>query len=143
MRKQFGLMILMTLAAILLTFSVASAGLDACRVDPIVWLSDGSVVSLTARVATSASNVERIDYVLYAPRGVQVVKVVYTGGALRDKENVMLVADNPAGILAARVMVVAPGYDVPVKTQMRLLRGVSVTAYGSTGEPIMLRLNVP
>jgi hypothetical protein len=38
-----------------------------------------------------------VTYTLHAPRGVSVDKIVYTGGDLKDKEQVVMVFDRASG----------------------------------------------
>lgn len=71
----------------------AHAALVRCSSDPIVYLSNGMKVDLTATLATNRQNVERITYVLHVPAGAQVTKVVYTAGELGHKEAVTVLDD--------------------------------------------------
>jgi hypothetical protein len=75
----------------------ASAGLRVCRADPIVWLSNGTKVTMTASIAADASQVKLITYTVHAPRGLSVRSIVYTGGALKDKERVVVLFDRTSG----------------------------------------------
>jgi hypothetical protein len=77
----------------------AAAIVRACRGDPIVWLSNGTKVTMTAQIAADASEVKLVTYTVHAPRDVSVDKVVYTGGALKDKERVVVVFDRVSGYL--------------------------------------------
>ena len=71
----------------------AHAALARCSSDPIVYLSTGMKVDLTATLATDRSNVKRITYVLHVPAGAQVTRVVYTAGELGHKEAVTVLDD--------------------------------------------------
>ena len=64
-----------------------------CRADPIVVLTNGTQIRMTASVQSDASLVQRITYVLHAPVGSVVHHIVYTGGALGSKETVQFYAD--------------------------------------------------
>jgi hypothetical protein len=75
----------------------AAALVRSCRGDPIVWLSNGTKVTMIASIAADASQVKLVTYTLHAPRGTSVDKVVYTGGALSGKERVMVVFDRVSG----------------------------------------------
>lgn len=66
-----------------------------CRTDPLVFLSDGTRVKMTAEIGTAAQNVQGIVYTLHAPVGTSVVRIVYTGPQV--PENVVFYADRPAG----------------------------------------------
>ncbi len=71
----------------------ALAGVRVCRLDPIVVLSDGRVVRMTAEIAASADDVDIVVYTLHVPTGVEATRVTYTGGALAQKERVDIVDD--------------------------------------------------
>jgi DeoR/GlpR family transcriptional regulator of sugar metabolism len=75
----------------------AAAAIRACRGDPVVWLSNGTTLTMVASIAADASQVELITYTVHAPRGLTVSKVVYTGGVLQDKERVNVVFDRTSG----------------------------------------------
>jgi hypothetical protein len=65
-----------------------------CRTDPLVFLSDGTRVKMTAEIGTAAQNVQGILYTLHAPVGTSVVRIVYTGPQV--PESVVFYADRPA-----------------------------------------------
>jgi hypothetical protein len=65
-----------------------------CRTDPLVFLSDGTKVKMTAEIGTAAENVQGIVYTLHAPRGTSVVRIVYPGQQV--PETVIFHADRPA-----------------------------------------------
>jgi hypothetical protein len=77
----------------------AAALVRACRGDPIVWLSNGTKVTMIASIAADASQVKMVTYTLHAPRGTSVNKIVYTGGALSGKERVIVLFDRASGYL--------------------------------------------
>ncbi|MDQ3928482.1 MAG: hypothetical protein M3328_04960, partial [Chloroflexota bacterium] len=43
-----------------------------CRTDPLVLLSDNTVVQMTATISTHGHNLRRITYILHAPAGTTV-----------------------------------------------------------------------
>src|SRR4051794_29529093 len=73
------------------------AATGGCRADPIVWLSNGTKITVTASSTAAASAVKMLTYTLHVPRGVKVTKVLYTGGVLKAKERVVVVADRTSG----------------------------------------------
>ena len=93
----------------------AYAGFSGCRADPIIWLSNGYMGRVTTTVASNANYVENITYTVRVPEGVQLVKIVYTGGALRDKEVVEFFADQPAGSYSVDTVVTTPAPPVAVE----------------------------
>ena len=86
-----------------------SAAIRSCRADPIVWLSNGDSVQMTVEVAADASDVRSIIYTLHAPAGATIDRIVYTGGALQSKEEVVFIADQPAGQYVSDTVVTTRG----------------------------------
>lgn len=86
------------LAAGLLTVGMgtipASAGYVSCQTDPIVQLSNGTTIQLTATVFDAASDIQSVNYVLHVPAGVTVTDVSYGGDPLASLENLQVVPDN-------------------------------------------------
>jgi hypothetical protein len=74
-------------------WSPAEARFSSCATDPLVFLSNGDWVQITAKVSTDASNVKAVSYALHAPPGVGVVRIVYTGGPFAEKETFALYND--------------------------------------------------
>jgi hypothetical protein len=56
----------------------AEAAVSGCRTDPIVILSDGTILDVTAEIGTSASKVREIHYVVHGPRGVKLIASIST-----------------------------------------------------------------
>jgi hypothetical protein len=92
---RWGLLIGLLLS--LLATGSASAAFKGCRGDPKVWLSNGVKLTMTASIAADASQVKMVTYTVHVPRGLKVEKIVYTGGALTDKERVVMVFDRTSG----------------------------------------------
>ncbi len=57
---------------------ISEAAAAGCRSDPIVILSDGTILDVTADIGTDISNVQEIHYVVHGPYGVQMVSVLST-----------------------------------------------------------------
>lgn len=74
----------------------AFAGLSVCRADPILVLTDGTQLQLTASISSDPSVVQQITYTVHAPQGTALRQVTYTGGALLGKETVAFYADQAA-----------------------------------------------
>src|SRR5437867_7690346 len=93
------------------------AALDGCRADPVIYLSDGSALDVTADIGTSAGNISSIAYTLHVPAGLRAVLYVATPTlGFKGKETFTLVNDAPAGQYRT---------DTFIKTSNR---GVNVTA---------------
>jgi hypothetical protein len=56
----------------------SEAAVSGCRADPIVILSDGTILDVTADIGTSVSNVKGIHYVVHGPRGVRLISSIST-----------------------------------------------------------------
>ena len=110
---------------------VAQAALDGCRADPVIYLSDGTVLDVTADIDTSATNITGIAYTLHVPRGVKALLYVATPPlGFRGKEAFALVNDAPAGQYQT---------DTLVQTGAS---SVSVTAHTSLAGVYLFQLGV-
>ncbi len=72
----------------------AAAG---CRADPIVTLSNGLVVHLSATIYDTPSDITGVAYTMHAPVGTSVVSVVYPPDPNNIPQTFQFYADNPAG----------------------------------------------
>jgi len=68
-----------------------------CRTDPIVTLSNGLVVDLSATIYDTLSDINAVTYTLHAPVGTSVVSVVYPVDPNNIPQTFTFYADNPAG----------------------------------------------
>src|SRR5215510_10660010 len=76
----------------------AQAALDGCRADPVIDLSDGTALDISADISTSAANITGITYTLHVPKGLRAVLYVATPTlGFKGKESFLLVNDAPAG----------------------------------------------
>ncbi len=57
---------------------ISEAAAGGCRSDPVVFLSDGTILDVTADIGTDVSNVREIHYVVHGPRGVTLVSAIST-----------------------------------------------------------------
>jgi hypothetical protein len=96
----------------------ARAAISACRSDPKVYLSDGSIVQLSATIDAPPGQVKQVDYTVHVPAGASVNHVVYTGGSLKGKELLSVVADDTAVTYDTETVVytAAHGQSVTAKT---------------------------
>ncbi len=107
-------LLLLGLAFTLLVPHGAFAAISSCRADPIVWLSNGDSVQMTVSVNAEPAHVRRITYTLHAPAGVTIDRIVYTGGALQSKEEVVFVADQVPGQYVTDTVVTTRGKGIGV-----------------------------
>jgi hypothetical protein len=66
------------LAASTLLSPTAEAALAGCRTDPLVVLSDGTVLDVSVAISTNVSNVTDIQYVVHGPSTVRLVSAIRT-----------------------------------------------------------------
>lgn len=119
----------------------ASAAIVSCRADPIVTLSNGKVVQMTAFMETDAANVQMITYTLRAPKGTTVVNVAYTGGELANKEKFVFYADRSSNNYGTETVVTTHTAGVRVSAQTRI-GGQSATISGLSGERLLAYFRV-
>jgi hypothetical protein len=112
--------------------SPAEARFSSCATDPLVYLSNGDWVQITARIQTDASNVRAVSYTLHAPPGVTVSRIVYTGGVFARKETFALSNDSDSDHYETDTVVTThiPGVKVTTTTALRAYQvSSSVSGY--------------
>src|SRR5947207_893660 len=70
----------------------ALAGFTPCRTDPVVTLSNGVAITLSATVYDAPSDIQNIAYVIHAPAGTTVTSVDYLGDPYASLESVQFYA---------------------------------------------------
>jgi hypothetical protein len=125
------------LIGLIWSISPAAAGLGSCRADPIVFLSNGEQVRMTVAVDTDADDVQQITYTLHAPVGTSITKIVYTGGPLQDKEQVLFYADQPENSYITDTIVASASGDVTVLAST-FITGTFASVSGMTNEHLRL-----
>jgi hypothetical protein len=127
------------LASPLLT-PYAQAIIGGCGGDPVVVLSDGTILDLNVRADTGASTVQQVAYTLHAPVGTHVVSVT----ALGLREMLSFLADNTPHTYdtVTRVDASTLGAAVTTRTTVIPLLGVPATgsATGATNENLRISL---
>jgi hypothetical protein len=72
----------------------ASAYISGCDTDPVVYLSDGTAITLVASINDQVSDVMTVNYTVHVPSGVSVTNISYDSfGYL---ESVSVIPDEPA-----------------------------------------------
>ena len=140
-KRSWIVAIVFLLAIILLAGmpGAVEAALDSCRGDPIVYLSNGATVRMSVQVSTSAANVERVVYTLHAPAGTSITRIIYTGGPLKDKEQVVFRADAKPGTYATDTVVHTKAGRAAVSATTSI-GSVSRTISGYTGQHLKATL---
>lgn len=120
----------------------AHAALGTCAGDPIVVLSNGVAVDLSATVNDDLSDVQQITYILHAPAGTHVVAILSLG----PREVLHFVADNtPVGYdSVTRVSTYTPGVAVTALTSVVPLAALAATgsASGTAHDNLAVHLSV-
>lgn len=111
-----------------------------CRSDPIVVLSNGTVLDLSAAIGADVSTVAQIGYTLHAPAGSTIARVVSTDGDVQYNEQFTLRTDNPAGCYTMQVQVAMRPLPVgtPLPSVTGTLAGGAATTLGVTPQMVGL-----
>ncbi|MFO7170460.1 MAG: hypothetical protein DIU80_020725 [Chloroflexota bacterium] len=125
----------------------AEAAVKGCRTDPIVILSDGTILDIQAAIDTSVSNVREIHYIVHGPPGVKLVAAISTPTlGFRGKETFTYYADAQPYQYVTDVVVHTTGERVSVTSyttflKVTLLRGPLLSlqykpVHGYSGETL-------
>lgn len=140
---------LLFLALFLITIQDAHAVWIRCRSDPVVILSNGMVLDLSASLDTSLFNVKQVDYVLHVPEGVTVIAAIHTPAWLTTVETFTAYDDSPPGVYHSETRAVTHnGSTVAVTAHTILVSALGVhldagSTPGFTGQTLHVYLNVP
>ena len=134
--KLFQLFVLLAIVAVLAVPSLnVAAGLRACRTDPIIFLSDGTKLTVKVSVAAERDAIGSIVYTVHLPEGVSIDKVVYTQKGWGLNESVIGV--NDGGLSVDTVVAAAEGTAVSVEAS---IKGASATVEGVANSPVVVVL---
>lgn len=132
------------LAGLLTVLSAVSteAGLLKCKSDPIVLLSDGTEVDLTADIDTLPWNVTNVNYTLHVPKGLNTLLIIRTPAWLTTIERFSVIADQQQGHYDSTTLVKtsSPSIRVTAKLLVRLAFG---SAKGLTGQNLRVQATIP
>jgi hypothetical protein len=124
----------LVLLVLLLSGRNAQGAASACRTDPIVWLSDGHKVTLSANISADLSMVQQVAYTLHAPAGLTVTSIVHTAGGLGTKEVFYFYADQPAKHYTTNTVVRSSArVAVTANTSITVQGGGNVGSASATG----------
>lgn len=128
--------------------NVASAGWIQCRSDPIVILSNGLILDLSADINVLPWKVEQVDYVLHVPEGVSLVLSVATPTWLTTVETFTVIDDAPPGVYHSETTVYTKSGSATVTANTILLSALGLqlsfsSAPGVEGEVIHNYVYVP
>jgi hypothetical protein len=92
------------------------AAIKGCRADPIVVLSDGSVLRLAVAIDANPSDVAAIHYTIHGPHGTSIETLVFTQQPkIRKLEHVVYIDDAPANTYITETVVMTHGGQVRVE----------------------------
>jgi hypothetical protein len=96
----------------------AQADLVGCRSDPIVLLSNGVALDLSAAIDDTIGDVQQVSYTLHIPTGTFALAVIGTDGLMGLKESFSISADGAPHTYATdtAVTTLAPGVGVVATT---------------------------
>lgn len=115
------------------------AGVDVCRDDPVIALSDGSTLVVSVTAATAPSNVSGISYTVHVPQGLTVQSISYTGDLSADQQPVQVVADELPGRYDTYLTVASPVPHVLVSNTSSV-NGSSLTVAGLSNQIVHAHL---
>ncbi len=118
------------LVAGLLGAADARAAFIGCRSDPLVILSNGVVLDLSANIVDDVTDVQSISYTLHAPKGVLLLRAISTDGPVGYREQFKFRADTKFSGTGGVYEV-----DVQVRTHAK---NISVTATIAGGDAATL-----
>jgi hypothetical protein len=146
LRRRYKFLLLLALIAVFAVPAVAQARILACRSDPTVVLSNGTILDLSADIDTLLWNVQEVHYELHVPAGVSAILVVRTTAWLTSQETFTIVADQPAGVYSAFTTASTKDGNATVTANLLLLTALRVkldfaAASGPERTPIFLRVD--
>ncbi len=143
LKNRKRVLLLLLLALVLVIPTVAQAKMIFCRSDPIVVLSNGTVLDLSADLTTLLFNVEEVHYMLHVPVGVKPVLVIHTPAWLTSQETFSFVADQRPGHYAASALGRTRYGNATVTTHFTLLTLLNVKLdYASASGPENVPIHV-
>lgn len=136
--------VLVLLLVMVFMTSNVQAGWLSCRSDPIVHLSNGQILSLSANIGTRLNDVEEVHYTLHLPADVTVEQVVGTPRWPNTLETFTALQDGNPGEYRTETIVHTSEEDIPVTARIRVMGvGGNVTDTEDGFESQSLQLVVP
>ena len=131
--KGFGALTLLMLALMVVSAATptAEAAFDSCRTDPVLLLSDLSIMDVSASVGTSVSNLQSIKYTLHLPPGVSLLaRLDVPTLGFRGKEFFTTVSDSQPGRVSTETRIESSVANVDViATSTYWLQVKSIAGY--------------
>ena len=132
------------LAGLLTALSAVSteAGLLKCKSDPIVLLSDGTEVDLSADIDALPWNVTNVTYTLHVPKGLNALLIIRTPAWLTTIERFQIIDDQAQGHYDSTTVVKTNNGIVRVTAKL-LVRLAFGSANGVTGQSLRVQAAIP
>ncbi len=134
---------LTALALSLADRSPAHAEISGCGSDPVVLLSNGVAVDLSAAIDDVATDVQQVAYTLHAPVGTRVVGWQISDGPLGPKETLQFYADNAPNTYGTTTVVytLTPHISATATTQvMSAMPSAGVSTSGWDAQPLRVQV---
>lgn len=139
-RSRRGLPFLVALlAALFAATTPAYAAASICRTDPVVILTDGTIIDISASIDTPLFNLQHVTYTLHGPVGARVLLVLRTPNLPNTTESFQFYADGPADQIETDTLVTTSTSNTGVTaTTLVGLRMRSVS--GGANEHLVVQL---
>jgi hypothetical protein len=127
------------LAALFAVSAPAYAAASVCRTDPVVILTDGTSIDISASINTSLFNLQHVTYTVHAPAGSRLLAVVHTPNLPGTTESFQFYDDGPADQIQTDTIVTTSTSNVGVTATTIIglrLRSVS----GMANEHLVVQL---
>ena len=129
-----------TLAALFAMTAPAYAAASVCRTDPIVILTDGTIIDISASIDSPLFTLQHVTYTLHAPVGSRVLLVLRTPNLPRTTESFEFYADGPPDQIQTDTLVTTSTSNVGVTATMLVgLRMQSIS--GEANEHLVVQLS--
>lgn len=149
LRRRVSIFIIVSLLLTLaVSASIVSAGWMQCRSDPVVVLSNGLTLDLSADISTLPSEVEQVDYILHVPQGVTLVTAIATPSWPTTIETFTLYDDALPGEYHSETIVTTTAGDATVTAHTILLSATgaqlnAISVSGVEGQLLHAYVNAP
>jgi hypothetical protein len=145
-RRRKPLFVLLLLVVLLAMPFAAQAKLMFCRSDPVVILSNGTILDLSADVSTLLINVREVHYVLHVPVGVYPIVTIHTPAWLTSQETFTVISDQQPDTYAATATVRTRTGTATVRTNLLVLTTSKLklgydSNTGAEGEAVPAEIN--